>query len=411
MPLTWTIGLRYLRARRRSQFVSFISLASMLGIVLGVAALIIVLSVMNGFEETLRSRLLQFSAHVEVSHPSLSDWRTPAATLAAHPQVLDVSPTVSGRGLLRNGKRVSGVAVIGILPELPGLGPALRQYMQQGSVDDLHPGGFGVVLGRALAKNLDVRVGSPLTLISLRRGRSSSGIVSELHRVKVVGVVDTGLFEYDSTLALLQLDDAARVFKLGERVSSLRVSLRDPFIAPQVTQDLRGMLGLGYRAWDWTWSHANFFRALQGQKTMLFIILALIVAVAAFNIVSAMVLVVREKRGETAILRSLGLTPARVMGVFLVQGSAIGVIGTLSGLGLGLLVALNVDVLVPWLEGLVNHQFLPEDVYPISEWSAVVAWNDVLWVTGIGFALAVAATIVPAWGASRQPPAEALRYE
>lgn len=411
MPFVWTIGLRYLRARRRSQFVSFISLASMLGIVLGVAALIVVLSVMNGFEETLRSRLLQLSAHVEVTGPHMEHWREVAGTLADQPEVLSVEPYVNGRGLLRDGQQVSGVAVFGILPGESSFGAALDGYMLQGSIAELTAGSYGVVLGKVLAKRLQVEVGTRLALVSLRRGKRASDVVSELHQVDVVGVVDTGMFEYDSSLAIMNLRDAAAVFRLGQRVSALRVSLQDPLRAPLVTRELRKVLPNGFRAWDWTWSHANFFRALRGQKTMLFLILALIVAVASFNIVSAMVLVVRGKRGETAILRSLGLTPARVMGVFLVQGTAIGIIGTLAGLVIGLLIAVNVDLLVPALEKLVNHQFLPEDVYPISEWSAVVQWGDVLWVTGIGFALAVLATILPAWGASRYPPAEALRYE
>lgn len=411
MPFVWTIGLRYLRARRRSQFVSFISMASMLGIVLGVAALIVVLSVMNGFEETLRSRLLQLSAHIEVSGPRLDDWRQTAAELSLLPEVQTVEPYINGRGLLRNGLEVSGVAVYGILTQQSAFGRALQQYIQQGSIEALREGSFGVVLGQVLAKRLQLEIGSSLALISLRRGRGGNDIVSELHKVELVGIVDTGMFEYDSSLAIMNMADASAVFRLGERVSALRLTLQDPLRAPLVTRQVRQLLPGSFRAWDWTWSHANFFRALQGQKTMLFLILALIVAVASFNIVSAMVLVVRAKRGETAILRSLGLTPARVMGVFLVQGAAIGVIGTLVGLAIGLLVAVNVGLLVPALERLVNHKFLPEDVYPISEWSAVVQWNDVLWVTGIGFVLAVLATILPAWSASRYPPAEALRYE
>jgi len=414
MPLVWTIGLRYLRARRRSQFVSFISVASMLGIVLGVAALIVVLSVMNGFEHTLRSRLLQLSAHVEVGGPHLDQWSRFAAEIAQHPEVVAVDPVVSGRGLLRHGREVTGVAVFGLEPGKSAFGTALSSYLQEGSLEALHPGGYGVVLGRVLAEQLQAGVGTKLALVSLRQSNNAGrngGIVSELHRVDVVGVVDTGMFEFDGSLAVMNMADAARIFRMGKRVSALRVSLADPIRAPLVTKDLRKSLPRGFRVWDWTWSHANFFRALQGQKTMLFLILALIIAVAAFNIISAMVLVVREKRGETAILRSLGLTPIRVMGVFLVQGGAIGVIGTLVGLGLGLLISINVGLLVPALERLVNHRFLPEDVYPISEWSAVVQWPDVLWVCGIGFALALLATIPPAWSASRYPPAEALRYE
>jgi lipoprotein-releasing system permease protein len=414
MPLVWTIGLRYLRARRRSQFVSFISVASMLGIVLGVAALIIVLSVMNGFEHTLRSRLLQLSAHVEVSGPHLDQWARFATEISRHPEVVAVDPYISGRGLLRHGREVSGVAVFGIDPGKSAFAAALTGYQQAGSLAALRPGGFGVVLGKVLAERLQAGVGTRLALVSLRQSSNqtrNTGIVSELHRVDVVGVVDTGMFEFDGSLVVMDRADAARIFRMGEQVSALRVSLEDPIRAPLVTKDLRRSLPRGFRVWDWTWSHANFFRALQGQKTMLFLILALIIAVAAFNIISAMVLVVREKRGETAILRSLGLTPMRVMGVFLVQGGAIGVMGTLVGLGIGLLVSVNVGLLVPALERLVNHRFLPEDVYPISEWSAVVQVPDVLWVCGIGFVLALLATILPAWSASRYPPAEALRYE
>ena len=411
MPLVWTIGLRYLRARRRSQFVSFISFASILGIVLGVAALIIVLSVMNGFEQTLRARLLQLSAHVEVSGPRLDHWQSVAEQLAGHREVLAVDPYINGRALLRNGRDVSGVAVFGIRPGGSALSRGLAPYVRSGGLDRLRPGGFGVVLGRILAERLDTQVGDDLALVSLRQAERRGQVVSELHRVEVVGVVDTGMFEFDASLAIMDIQDAAAVFRMGGQVSALRVTLQDPFRAPMVVTELRQDLPPGYRAWDWTWSHANFFKALQGQKTMLFLVLALIVAVAAFNIVSAMVLVVREKRGEIAILRSLGLTPMRVMGVFLVQGSAIGVIGTLLGMLIGVLIAVNVGLLVPWLERLVNHRFLPEDVYPISEWSAVVQWHDVGWVAGIGFVLALLATLAPAWSASRYPPAEALRYE
>lgn len=411
MPLVWSIGLRYLRARRRSQFVSFISFASILGIVLGVAALITVLSVMNGFEQTLRDRLLQLSAHVEVSGPRMAQWRQAAERLRSHPQVSAVDPYINGRALLRNGAAVSAVAVFGIDPEESALSDGLRRFQTSGGLDRLGPGGFGVVLGRILAERVQARVGDRLALVSLRQASRSGRVVSELHRVEVVGVVDTGMFEFDASLAIMDIQDAALVFRMADSVSALRVSLRDPLRAPALLGELRGLLPPTFRAWDWTWSHANFFKALQGQKTMLFLVLVLIVAVAAFNIVSAMVLVVREKRGEVAILRSLGLTPMRVMGVFLVLGSAIGLIGTLVGIAAGLSIAVNVGRLVPWLERLVNHRFLPEDVYPISEWSAVVQWNDVAWVAAIGFVLALLATLAPAWSASRYPPAEALRYE
>ena len=407
------IGLRYTRAKRRNHFISFISMTSMMGIGLGVAALIVVLSVMNGFQKELRVRILGVASHVQLSGPGgqLHGWAEVAQKAQAHPQVVAAAPYVNAQAMLTFQSAVRGSVVRGILPEMEDKVADIGSHMIAGRLQALVPGGFGIVLGAELARALAVTVGDRVTLIAPQGLVTPAGVLPRLKQFRVVGVFEVGMFEFDSGLALVHLEDAQRLFQMGSAVSGVRLKLADLFAARAVGRELAGKLGGDLYVSDWTHSHANFFRAVQIEKNVMFIILMLIVAVAAFNIVSTLVMLVTDKRPDIAILRTLGATPASIMKIFIIQGALIGVIGTLIGVVGGVLLALNIDVVVPFLEHLFSVQFLSREVYYITELPSDLRRGDVLMIAAVSLTLSLAATLYPSWRASRIQPAEALRYE
>ena len=412
-PFELFIGLRYSRSRRRNHFISFISLISMLGVALGVAALIVVLSVMNGFEQELRQRILGMTAHATVSNfdVRVEDWPRLAEQAAGHPHVIGTAPYIEGEAIFRHGRILTGGMLYGVLPEREGQVSDVGRRMVAGRLEDLTDGGYGVVLGKALAEALGVGLGDAVDLMVPQANLTPAGLIPRLRRFRVVGVFEVGMYEYDRTQAFVHIRDAGRLMDLGEAVSGVRLKLDDLYRAPQVSRDLVQTLDPGYFATDWTRRHANFFRAIRTEKTVMFIILAMIVGVAAFNIVSTLVMVVTDKQGDIAILRTLGASPASIMGIFIVQGVLIGVVGTLAGVAIGTLVAVNVETLVPLIERAVGFQFLPADVYYISELPSRVEAADIVQIAVLAFALSLLSTLYPAWRAARTEPAEALRYE
>ena len=416
IPYELILGWRYTRAgraTRRNGFISFISGVSMLGIALGVAALIIVLSVMNGFQKEVRDRMLGVVSHIEVISAdggALPDLAGTLHTVTTHPRVLAAAPFISAQALLARGEDMKGVMVRGIDPALePGvtdLSPDVRTQ----ALGQLVSGQFGLVLGVDLARMLGVRVGDPVTLVSPSGQVTPAGVVPRLKQMTVVGTFSSGHYEYDSALALMHVDDAGRIFRL-EGPSGIRLKLRDLHQARPVAAELAAVLPRDVLVRDWTQQNRTWFAAVQVEKRMMFIILTLIVAVAAFNLVSTLVMTVTDKRADIAILRTLGASPGSIMGVFVVQGAMVGVIGTLSGLALGLLVAFNIDVIVPALESLFHASFLPKDIYLISRMPSEPQSADIVPIAIISLILAFVATLYPSWRASQVNPAEALRYE
>ena len=411
-PLEIFIGLRYTRAKRRNHFISFISLSSMLGIALGITALITVLSVMNGAVQEVRERILGMTAHATISGYGgrLPNWQTVLKLAERNPQVLGGAPFVQGEAMLTNASRVSGAIIQGILPTEERKVSEVGDKLISGSFDALQAGSFGIILGQALAGVLDVKVGDKVTVIVPQANFTPAGPIPRLKRFEVVGIFDFGLYEYDSHLALINLEDASTLFRLEGAVTGIRLKLADMFQAPRTAREIAGQFP---NEWvqDWTQEHANYFRAVQTEKTAMFVILTLIVAVAAFNIVSTLVMVVTDKQADIAILRTLGTTPASIMGIFIVQGITIGLTGTVLGLIGGVSLALNLDVVVPFIEDLFHIKFMSPDVYLISEVPSQLLWSDVAATAVVAFGLAALATLYPAWRASRTQPAEALRYE
>lgn len=412
-PLELYIGLRYTGAKRRNHFISFISLTSILGIGLGVAALITVLSVMNGFEQELRVRILGMASHASISgyQKPLSNWRQAADLAQDNPQVTGVAPYVEGEVMLTNGKNVSGALVRGVLPDQEPRVSTVGEHMRAGDLADLRPGEFRIILGSELAYNIGARVGDDITVVTPQANFSPAGVLPRLRRFHVIGIFEVGMFEYDRGIALMHMEDAARLFKLGDAVSGVRLKLEDLFQAPQISSELAQQLGPGLRVQDWTRQHANFFRAVQTEKRVMFVILTLIVAVAAFNIVSTLVMVVTDKQADIAILRTLGATPGAILRVFMIQGAMIGLLGMAIGVAGGIALALNVETIVPAIESAFGVQFMPADVYYISDLPSKLNWPDVWHIGLVAFVLSFMATLYPAWRASRTQPAEALRYE
>jgi lipoprotein-releasing system permease protein len=406
------VGLRYTHAKRRNNFISFISFVSVAGIALGVAALIIVLSVMNGFQEELRTRILGVASHVEVTGGSntLADWQDVARQVAAHAEVRASAPFVMNQAMLALGENVRGAVVRGILPDAEAQVTDLAASMKAGSLDQLKPGEWGIILGLELANALGAGLGDKVTVITPQGTITPAGILPRMKQFTVRGVFQAGMFEYDSGLALIHLQDAQKLARLGGEVSGLRLKLDDLFRAPWVSRDLAQRLP-GHYVTDWTQSHANFFRAVAIEKRMMFLILMLIVAVAAFNIVSTLVMAVTDKQSDIAILRTLGARPGSIMGIFIIQGAFIGVFGTLIGVVLGVLAALNLETIVPLIERALGMDLFPADVYYISELPSKLAWRDVGIIAAVSFALTLLATLYPSWRASRLNPAESLRYE
>ncbi len=412
-PLPLFIGLRYTRARRRNHFISFNSLISMLGIAVGVAALITVISVMNGFEKELRQRILGVVSHATVVVPggTLRDWRAVLDIVSNHEEVVAAAPYIRGEGMLSHGGRVAGSVLRGVLPKDEGRVSDLDRKMIVGRLDELQAGRFNIVLGRDLALALGVNVGDRVTLIIPQANVTPVGVVPRMKRFTVTGIFSVGMYEYDSAFALLHLEDAARLFRLGNGVSGLRLRLQDMFQAPLLAQRLDRELPLGYEVRDWTRQHANFFRAVKMEKTVMFLILMLIVGVAAFNLVSTLVMMVTDKHGDIAILRTLGTSPAGIMAVFIIQGGVIGLMGVILGVLGGVSLAQNIDVVVPAIEQMLGMKFLAPDVYYISDLPSDMRWRDVWQIGGIALLLCLLATLYPAWRAARTQPAEALRYE
>lgn len=412
-PYEIAIGLRYTRARRRSHFISFISLISILGITLGIAALITVLSVMNGFGKELRSRILGVISHVTVTEHDgrLRDWPGLAARLGDDSRIVAYAPYVLGQGMVVHGRNVSGVMVRGILPEQERQVSELADKLVVGDFAALRPGEFGIIVGSTLAWKLELSVGSPVSLIIPQAQATPVGVLPRLRRFTVVGIFRVDMHEYDSALVLVHLEDAARLYQMPGMVSGLRLKLADLDAAPAVSAALARSLGEPYLTRDWTREHGGFFRALRIEKTVMFVILLLIVTVAMFNVVSTLVVIVTEKRSDIAILRTLGASPRSIMGIFLVQGATVGVLGTFIGTVCGVLLALNVETLVQGLEALLRTSFLAPDVYFLSELPSDLQWRDVALVSGASLLLGLLSTLYPAWRASQVQPAEALRYE
>ena len=412
-PLVFYIGLRYTRAKRRTQFISFITLTSVLGIALGVTALITVLSVMNGFEAELRERILGMTAHATVTgkYGQLDNWRELDQKLKGTLHVEGAAPFITGQVMINADRRVSGTMLNGIQPDYESRVSEVADKMKSGKLSDLVAGEYGIVLGIELANYLGVMTGDKITVISPQINSTPAGIVPRMRRFTVVGIFQVGMYEYDRNMALINIDDAAKLFRMEDAVSGLRIKLDDLFNAPQITRSLANALYGEYQVSDWTLAHNNFFKAIQTEKRVMFIILLLIVAVAAFNIVSTLVMVVTDKRGDIAILKTQGLTSGSVMGIFMVLGSIIGVVGTALGTLGGVLLALNVETIVPAIERLLQVQFMAADVYYISELPSKLVWLDVYAIAGMAFFLSLLATIYPAWQASRINPAEVLRYE
>ncbi len=412
-PIEFYIGLRYTRAKRRNHFISFISVISMLGIMLGVTALIVVLSVMNGFHKEVRERILGMASHATISGVSgeLSDWREVMAQASRFPHVIGEAPYVEGQGMLISGQKVSGVLLRGVRPELEGRVSNVLSKIKQGSVEELRPGRFGIILGRELAIILGVDVGDKVTLVTPQVNVTPAGIMPRLKRFDVVGIFEVGMGDYDRGVAILDIEDAAKLMRLEDAVTGVRLKLDDLYLAPEVSHDLALKMGGYYRISDWSMQHRNFFAALQTEKRMMSIILSLIFVIAAFNIVSTMVMVVTDKQSDIAILRTLGVSPGSVMGIFIVQGGTLGVVGNLLGVVLGLLMAFNVETVVSRIEKFSGTKFLDPNIYYISQLPSDPQMGDVLAISLGALVITLLATLYPAWRAARTQPAEALRYE
>lgn len=412
-PLEIFIGLRYTRSKRKNHYISFISFTSMAGIILGITALITVLSVMNGFGKELRDRILGVVSHVTVTGVGdrLDDWQAVKKEIASTKHVIGAAPFIVGQGMLANGQRVAGIVVRGVLPETEKEVSQLAGKMKEGVLDDLKPGEFSIIIGYELSWKLALQVGDSVSLVIPQALVTAAGLVPRFRRFKVVGIFKIGMYEYDSGLALIHIDDAAKLFNIQDRVSGLRLKLDDmdlaPFVAASIEDKTRGK----YLTQDWTREHSNFFRALRIEKRMMLIILLLIVAVAAFNIVSTLVMVVTDKQSDIAILRTLGMSPKSIMGIFVVQGTLIGVIGTILGVISGVALAMNVEEAVKFLEQMMGITFLAADIYYITDLPSDIHWQDVVIIAGASLVMGIVATIYPAWRASKVRPAEALRYE
>ncbi len=411
-PLQFYIGLRYTRAKRRNHFISFISLISMLGIALGVTVLITVISVMNGFEKELRERILGMLSHATITsiEGNMTQWRQAMADAGEHPSVVGAAPFIERETLIK-GYRISGALVRGIDPALESDVSEVASNVIVGELSDLKAGDFGIMLGVHLATALGVEPGDQLTVFAPQLRATPAGVLPQVKRFTVVGLFEVGMHEFDRGTALVHLDDAARLFRVSSGASGIRLKVENMFRAWEVARDLQSELSGIYYVRDWTQQHANLFRAVQMEKTVMFVILSLIVAVAAFNIISTLVMVVTDKQADIAILRTLGATPGTIMGVFVVLGSFIGVFGTVLGLVGGVALATNVETIVPALEELFRVQFMSSDIYYISDLPSDMQTRDVVKIGLLSLLLTVLSTIYPAWRASRTQPAEALRYE
>jgi len=412
-PLPLFIGLRYFRAKRRNQFISFISVMSLVSIAIGVMALITVLSVMNGFQNELRDRILGMTSDATVSgfDNRLDDWPKVMQQLQHQPHVVGAAPYVEDQAMLANGSNMSGTEVRGVLPDMEGAVSEVGKRMVVGSLDDLTPGSYGIVLGKDLAFALAVAPGDKVILMISQGNVTPAGLIPRFRRFTVTGVFDAGMYEYDRGLALISLKDAQALYGLGDAVSGVRLKLDDKYLAPDVARTLNRSFDGQYFVSDWTQEHVNFFKAIAMEKTVMFIILSLIELVAAISIAITLVMAVTDKQADIAILRTLGATPRSIMGIFIVQGTIIGFLGTILGLVLGVLLAHNLNDIMHFLQNALHTEFLPSSVYYISDLPAAIYPADVLRITVASFLLTVLSTLYPAWRAARTQPAEALRYE
>lgn len=412
-PVSAFIGLRYTSAKRSSQFVSFITFSSFIGIAIGVWALITVISVMNGFQIEIRDRLLGMTAHATISSSTgkLSNWSDLQKKILQHSDVIATAPYILEEGMLIQGKNVNGAAIRGIDVNQEKNLTEVHQKMIQGKYTDLQNKPFSILLGKHLADSLGTYVGAKITLVIPSLNVTPVSVTPRMKRFTVAGIFEMGHSQYDSQMALINLTDAQKLFKMKDQIGGIRLKLRDMYQAPAISRQIAEQLKGYYHVIDWTQYHANLFRAIKIEKNMMFIILSLIIAVAAFNIVSTLVIVVNDKKSDIAILRTLGSSSGQIMRIFIFQGMLIGVVGTLLGVISGVLTATNINVIVPFIESILGIKFLSADVYLITELPSHMKWSDVGVVSIIAFSLTILATLFPAWRGSRVKPAEALRYE
>lgn len=413
VPFELLLGYRYTRAKRRNGFISFISLSSMVGIALGVFALITVLSIMNGFQQELRDRILGMTAHMTLSEQQnrLESWQSLYDDVTKLKHVTGAAPNVIGQGMLTYGDNVKGVLVRGVLPKYEPEVADIESKMLEGHLVDLKPREYGIIIGAELAHSLGVSMGSKVTMVAPQGSVSPMGVIPRVKRFTVIGIFEAGMFEYDSGLAIIHMNDAQKVFKTKGKVTALQIKLDDMFEVATVRNDIGEKIDKILYTRDWTQQHANFFQAIQMEKRMVFIFLMLIIMVAAFNIVSTMVMVVTDKQKDIAVLRTIGATPGSIQTIFIIQGLIIGIVGSVSGAVLGVIASLNIDVIVPFFETVFGFKFFPADIYYISTIPSNLLWSDVWLVSGIAFIMTLLATLYPARRASKIQPAEALRYD
>ena len=407
------VGLRYILSRSGNRFISFISTMSILGIAVGVAVLVVVLSVVNGFETELRLRILSMTSHAAITgyEDGIRDWQAAAELAGENPRVLQSAPLIEGEGMIVHDDAVSGVSIRGVLPAEELAVSGIGEKMKSGSLDDLEAGSFRIVLGAALARELAVTKGDRVIMAVNQGTVTPAGIMPRVRRFTVAGTFEAGMYEYDRGLAFVHLSDAAKLYRLHDNVTGLRLKLDDLFVAPEVVRDVAIKMGGSYFVSDWTRQHRNFFRSIALSKRMLFTVLLLVVAVAAFNIVSTLVMVVKDKQSDIAILRTMGASPGSIMAIFTIQGTLVGVLGVALGVVLGILIASNTETLIHALEAALDTRFLAPDVYFISDLPSEVRISDLVTVCATALVLCTLSTIYPAWRAARTRPAEALRYE
>ncbi len=412
-PLELFIGLRYTRAKRRHGYISIFSFISVLCIMVGVMALIVVLSVMNGFQKELRERILGMASHATIMpyKGSFTDWQSAITQARAHSEVVGAAPYIDGEVMLNKNRQVSGTLIRGVIPELEMTVSEVGNKMSTGSIDDLQPGAFNIVLGRELALLMGAGVGDKVTVITPQTMSTPVGVLPRLKRFSVAGIFEVGMYEYDRTMAFMHIEDAGKLLRMQEGVSGIRLKLQDMDRARIVAGELVAELEEGFWVSDWTRRHANFFKAIKLEKKVMTVIVSLILLVAALAIISTLIMVVTDKQGDIAILRTLGMSPKSILMIFVIQGTVIGIVGVLLGVIAGSLIAVNVESIVGFLESLFNIQFLQKDVYYISDLPSDLQWSDVVSISSIAFVLSVLATLIPSWLAFKVQPAEALRYE
>jgi len=415
IPFEVWIAYRYIKFKQKNSFISFISMTSMVGIALGVSALIIILSVMNGFQDELRTRILGVASHIEItsSNNTLTHWEDLTRKLYEISDVKGSAPYVDGQGMLVSEYGSQGIMLRGISSNLEANVDDLDKKVKVGHLSDLKANTFNIILGVDAAKQLGIVVGDKVNILIPQGSYTPAGTFPRMRQFNVVGIFEIGMYEYDSGMALMNLEDAQKFLQMNDAVSGVRVKINDLFLAPIVAEKLSNQLsesGVFYVS-DWTRKHANFFSAVQMEKRVMFIILMLIIAVAAFNIVSTLVMAVTDKRSDIAILRTYGATPKSILYIFIIQGSLIGIIGTVTGVFLGVAIALNIHTIVPFIEHLFNVQFLSKDIYYISEVPSKLLLSDVSAITSISILLSVVATIYPSIKASSASPAEALKHD